>query len=208
MRDSFKQYTIFKHIVIIIINRKVTKQRNRMGALLAKLTELFSSRKLELCLVGLENSGKTTLLNVLANGQVVETLPTVGLNVKLMKKEGVKMKVWDLGGQERFRKEWPKYTSNSDVVLFVVDSSDRERIPLAKKELHNLLEDNNLAGTPILILLNKIDVEPRFTKTEIISLLNLDYIDAKRNPWAVVPISALKQTNISEVLDWLLENSK
>jgi GTPase SAR1 family protein len=98
--------------------------------------------------------------------------------------------VWDLGGQERFRKEWPKYTSNSDVVLFVVDSSDRERIPLAKKELHNLLEDNNLAGTPILILLNKIDVEPRFTKTEIISLLNLDYIDAKRNPWAVVPISA------------------
>ncbi len=98
--------------------------------------------------------------------------------------------MWDLGGQERFRNEWPKYTSNSDVVLFVVDSSDRERIPLAKKELHNLLEDNNLAGTPILILLNKIDVEPRFTKTEIISLLNLDYIDAKRNPWAVVPISA------------------
>ena len=63
-----------------------------MGSVLTKLFELFTTRKLELCLVGLENSGKTTLLNVLANGQVVETLPTVGLNVKLMKKEGVKMK--------------------------------------------------------------------------------------------------------------------
>ncbi len=63
-----------------------------MGAWLSKLTELFSSRKLELCLVGLENAGKTTLLNVLATGQTVETIPTVGLNVRMMTKGGVKMK--------------------------------------------------------------------------------------------------------------------
>jgi ADP-ribosylation factor-like protein 8 len=179
-----------------------------MGSLLSKIMTLFSSRKLELCLVGLENSGKTTLLNVLSNGQVVETLPTVGLNVRTMQKEGVKMKVWDLGGQQRFRNEWPRYTANSDVILFVVDSADKDRVPIAKQELHKLLEDTSLDGIPVLILLNKIDLEPRFTKTEIINLLNLDYIDAKRNPWAVIPISAMAQTNIVDVVDWLLKNSK
>ena len=72
-----------------------------MGILFTKLYELFASKKLEICMVGLENSGKTTLLNVLSLGHAVETLPTVGLNVKVMTKEGINMKVWDLGGQPR-----------------------------------------------------------------------------------------------------------
>ena len=95
-----------------------------MGNLAAKLKDLFGGEKhIELCLVGLEDSGKTTILNILSSGYPSETMPTVGLNVKSVKKEGVRMKVWDLGGQEQFRGEWPKYTQGCDVVLFVVDAS-------------------------------------------------------------------------------------
>jgi small GTP-binding protein len=96
------------------------------------------------------------------------------------------MKVWDLGGQERFRDQWPKYTSNSDVILFVVDANDTQKVPEAKKELHALLEEKDLKDKPVLILLNKIDLEPRFTKSEIVKHLNLEYLTD--NPWAVVPI--------------------
>ena len=96
-----------------------------MGNLSAKLKDLFSGNKhIELCLVGLENSGKSTLLNILSSGFAGETMPTVGLNVKAVKKEGVMMKVWDLGGQEMFRYDWARYTQGCDVVVFVVDSND------------------------------------------------------------------------------------
>ena len=42
-------------------------------------------------------SGKTTLLSVLAHGEPVETVPTIGLNVKVFKKGQVNMKCWDIG---------------------------------------------------------------------------------------------------------------
>ena len=43
-------------------------------------------------------SGKTTLLNVLAEGQPLETCPTIGLNVKRVKRGGVNMKCWCVWG--------------------------------------------------------------------------------------------------------------
>lgn len=77
---------------------------------------------------------------------------------------------------ERFRSEWPRYTSGADVIIFVVDGHDYERVPFAKKELSHLLEDKNLAGKPLLVALNKIDLEPRMTQQEIVKQLNLDYV--------------------------------
>jgi len=47
-------------------------------------------------------SGKTTLLNVMSGGASVETVPTIGLNVKMVKKGGVNMKCWDIGGQKQY----------------------------------------------------------------------------------------------------------
>ncbi|KAL0479850.1 Arl8b [Acrasis kona] len=178
-----------------------------MGALLSMLRDLFSGRKLEMCIVGLENSGKTTLLNVLAQGEPMTTLPTVGLNLRKVKKDNVTMKVWDMGGQERFRSEWAVYAATSDVVLFVVDASDTEKISVAKKELHQLLDDKALEHKPLLVLLNKIDVQPTLSKTDAVKVLSLDYINSQRNPWVVIPISALHKTNVTEVVQWLIEKS-
>ena len=59
--------------------------------------DMLYTRNLEVVLVGLENSGKTTLLNVIGGGAPVETAPTIGLNVKMIKRGGVQMKCWDLG---------------------------------------------------------------------------------------------------------------
>ena len=46
----------------------------QMGGVLARMRELFWTKKLEVVLVGLENSGKTTLLSVLSNGVVSKFL--------------------------------------------------------------------------------------------------------------------------------------
>lgn len=120
-----------------------------MGGWLSSLFSAFYSRQLEVVLVGLENSGKTTLLNVLATGTSAETVPTIGLNVKVVKKGKVTMKCWDIGGQQQYRSEWGRYTRGCDVIMFVVDAYNVDRIADARRELHRLLEDRCVVVTAL-----------------------------------------------------------
>lgn len=95
-----------------------------MGNLFQKLKELFSSHKMEIVLIGIENSGKTTLLNQLTQGEPKVTAPTIGLNIKQVKKGNINMKVWDIGGQVQYRCEWNRYTKEADAIIFMVDASN------------------------------------------------------------------------------------
>lgn len=180
-----------------------------MGALLSSLLASFFSSSMELALLGLENAGKTTLLNVLADpsrGGVTETVPTVGLNIQVVKKGAVTMKCWDIAGQSQYRGEWSRYARGVDVICFVVDAADRDKLATARTELHRMLEDRALADTPLMIVANKIDIEPHVSEAELIKTLNLDYI--MDQPWVIVPISARRQTNIDIMLNWLMSQRK
>ena len=59
---------------------------------------------------------------------------------------------------------------------------------------------------PLLILGNKIDLNPHLSELEIIQGLNLDYVID--NPWVVVPISALYGINFTQVIEWLLNRNQ
>jgi ADP-ribosylation factor-like protein 8 len=65
--------------------------------------------------------------------------------------------------------------------------------------------NSELATTPLLVLANKIDLEPHISEPELIRELNLDYI--VDNPWLVIPISALRLVNIDQVIQWLMKQS-
>ncbi|GKY97434.1 hypothetical protein MPSEU_000701900 [Mayamaea pseudoterrestris] len=177
-----------------------------MGQLLSNLLDIFYTKKLDIVVIGLENSGKTTLLSVLANGRPVETVPTIGLNVKVFKKGKVNMKCWDIGGQEQYRSEWSRYTKGCDVVLYVVDAAAPQKLITAKKELHKLLDDGSIGTTPLLVLANKIDVPEHVGEAELIDKLALNYV--MDTPWIVLPISALHVTNIDQVIEWLTAQGK
>ena len=70
---------------------------------------LFWNKEIEISIVGLQNAGKTTLVNTLATGKFdQDTIPTIGFNHRQLKKGNVSMKMWDLGGQPRFRESWEK----------------------------------------------------------------------------------------------------
>jgi GTPase SAR1 family protein len=112
-------------------------------------------------------------MNVLAAGDTSETVPTVGLNVKVVKKGGVTMKMWDLAGQSAYRSEWSRYARGVDAIVFVVDVADSPRVAEARRELHRLLEDTTLAATPILIAANKVDISPHMPEQQLIKELNL-----------------------------------
>ncbi|KAA0193630.1 hypothetical protein HAZT_HAZT002448 [Hyalella azteca] len=86
-------------------------------------------------LVGLDAAGKTTILYKLKLGEIVTTIPTIGFNVETVEYKNISFTVWDVGGQDKIRPLWRHYFQNTQGLIFVVDSNDRERISEASEEL-------------------------------------------------------------------------
>ncbi|KAI3900204.1 hypothetical protein MKW92_042464 [Papaver armeniacum] len=106
------------------------------------LRSLFFKQEMELSLIGLQGAGKTSLVNVIATGGYSEDMiPTIGFNMRKVTKGNVTIKLWDLGGQPRFRSMWERYCRAVSAIV----------------ELHDLLSKPSLNGIPLLVLGNKID---------------------------------------------------
>lgn len=177
-----------------------------MGAALARLKDMLFSKQLEVVLVGLENSGKSTFCSCLELGRATEQPPTVGLSVKFLKKRNVSFKVWDIGGQAQYRSEWGRYARGVDVIAFVVDTQAPDQVAVARHELSRLLEDRELARLPLLVLANKVDLGPKVSEADLIKGLNLDYIT--QSPWLVIPISAKEGTNVDRAVSFLTKYAR
>eukprot|EP00002_Diphylleia_rotans_P002233 TRINITY_DN113_c0_g1_i1.p1 TRINITY_DN113_c0_g1~~TRINITY_DN113_c0_g1_i1.p1 ORF type:complete len:187 (+),score=52.69 TRINITY_DN113_c0_g1_i1:76-636(+) len=168
---------------------------------------LFWKQEMELTLVGLQNSGKTTLVNVIASGQFHEDMiPTVGFNMRKVTKGNVTIKLWDIGGQPRFRSMWERYCRGVNSIVYVLDSADREKVEQSKKELHELLEKPAVTGIPLLVLGNKNDLPGALTVDELIEQMDLKAIAGREV--CCYSISAKNQVNIDITMDWLIKHSK
>ena len=63
--------------------------------------------------------------------------------------------MWDVGGQDKIRPLWRHYFQNTQGLIFVVDSNDRERISEARDELMRMLAEDELREAVLLIFANK-----------------------------------------------------
>lgn len=183
------------------------------------LQGLFFSQEMELTILGLQNAGKTTLVNLISTGDFTDDrIPTVGFNMRRVQKGGVTLKIWDLGGQARFRTMWERYCRGVSAVLFVVDAADRERFETAKVELHDILSRPSLSGIPVLVLANKSDL-PAAVKSvdEIVDLFGLRMLSQSlmsgtgpttTREVACYSISAKEKSNIDVTLEWLIAHGK
>mmetsp|Transcript_7277 Transcript_7277/g.23866 ORF Transcript_7277/g.23866 Transcript_7277/m.23866 type:complete len:129 (+) Transcript_7277:70-456(+) len=110
-----------------------------MGILLSRAFQaVFGSKEVRILILGLDNAGKTTILYKLQNesDDEIQTIPTIGFNVETLQYKNIKFQVWDLGGQTSIRPYWRCYYPNTDAIIFVVDSADKERLAIARQELH------------------------------------------------------------------------
>ena len=133
------------------------------------------------------------------------SIPTVGFNMKRVQKGHVTLKCWDLGGQPRFRSMWERYCRGVNAIVFIVDSVDSAALPVAKEELHNLLQKPVLDGIPLLVLGNKSDLEGSISVDELIEALDLTAISHREV--SCYRISAKEETNLDAVLQWLVARS-
>lgn len=171
------------------------------------LRSLFFKQEMELSLVGLQNAGKTSLVNAISTGGYSEDMiPTVGFNMKKVAKGNVTIKLWDLGGQRRFRTMWERYCRGVSAILYVVDAADWDSVAISKAELHDLLTKPSLYDIPVLILGNKIDKSEALSKQALVDQLELEAINNREV--CCYMISCKDSINIDVVMDWLIKHSK
>jgi ADP-ribosylation factor protein 1 len=125
-------------------------------------------------MLGLDAAGKTTLLYKLKLNETVSTIPTIGFNVETVTPcNGVTFTVWDVGGQDKLRPLWKHYYQNTEGLIFVVDSSDRERMEEAFHELDRVVSSEEMRSVPVEILANKQDLPNALKPSEIVDRFEL-----------------------------------
>merc|ERR1711976_906973 len=154
--------------------RRKTRTGGHLGDIRGQMGQARSSASPQVILMGLDSSGKSTLLARLLTGQVRETSPTIGFNVgNLDLDKKTSLTVWDVGGQKSMRPNWRYYLDDCKALVFVVDSSDPGRMPEAQKALKRVLSDEKLRGIPLMVLANKKDLPNSMTIREISTQLDL-----------------------------------
>ncbi|OMJ67469.1 hypothetical protein SteCoe_35360 [Stentor coeruleus] len=174
-----------------------------MGVLFSRLfSTLFGKGEIRILILGLDNAGKTTLLYKLQLNQVIETVPTIGFNVETVNYNNLQLQVWDLGGQGTIRPYWRCYYPNTNAVIYVIDSTDVDRMDTAKQEMITMLQESDLKGVPLLVFANKQDMPGALSEVQVSQMLGLSLI--KNRQWRIVKASAKLGEGISEGLDWLI----
>lgn len=155
----------------------------------------------QILFLGLDNAGKSTLLYKLKHKACVKTVPTIGFNVEMMEarknSKNIALTVWDVGGQGAMRQHWMSYHQDTAAIVFVVDSSDRQRVAEARRELELTLRSEPLRGRPLIVLANKQDVDNALTVTEIKDRFHLKKLCPDRD-WFVQPCSASTGFGVEE----------
>lgn len=178
-----------------------------MGLTISSLfTRLFGKAQVRILMVGLDAAGKTTILYKLKLGEIVTTVPTIGFNVETLEYKNISFTVWDVGGQYKIRTLWRYYFQNTQGVIFVIDSNDRERVNEAKEELSGMLSQPELSDAVLLIFANKQDLPNAMSASEITDRLGLHSF--KNRQWYIQSTCATNGDGLYEGLDWLSNQVK
>lgn len=158
-----------------------------------------------LAMLGLDFSGKTTCLYRLKFDQYTETRPTVGYNCEKINVEsgsarGSVFTIWDVGGEDKTRPLWRTYTRKADGIIYVVDSTDKERLEEAKIELTKLLRSSEGLGLPVVVLANKQDLPKSLNSSEIEKMLGLHELPSTQL-WHVEPTCAVTGEGLDEAIE-------
>lgn len=173
-----------------------------MGLTISSLFQrLFGKRSVRILMVGLDAAGKTTILYKLKLGEIVTAIPTIGFNVETVEYKNISFTVWDVGGQDKIRQLWRHYFQNTQGLIFVVDSNDRERVEEAADELNKMLSEDELRNVVILVFANKQDLPNAMSANELTEKLRLR--DIRNRPWYVQCACATQGQGLIEGLDWL-----
>eukprot|EP00053_Salpingoeca_punica_P008705 m.77766 g.77766 ORF g.77766 m.77766 type:complete len:202 (+) comp14720_c0_seq3:176-781(+) len=173
----------------------------------------YMTRKEEyyILIVGLDNSGKTTLLEKVKQilkpkykGVPAEKItPTVGLNVATIEYSGSNFVFWDLGGQRDLQTLWKNYYEECHGLVFVIDSCDAARLQESKEAFDMIVAQPMLKGVPLLVWCNKQDKDRAMPTADIKQVLNEAAPRLGLRDCKVQGVSGFTGENISTGIEWM-----
>ncbi|XP_061028399.1 ADP-ribosylation factor 1-like [Eubalaena glacialis] len=173
-----------------------------VGRIFANLFKgLFGRKEMCVLMVGLDAVGKTTILYKLKLGEIVTTIPTLGFNVDTVEYKHISFTVWDMGGQDKIRPLWRHCFQNTQGLIFMVGSKDRERVNEAREELMRLLAEDALRDAVLLVFANKQDLPNAMNAAEITDKLGLHSLHHRN--WYIQATCATSGDGLYEGPDWL-----
>ncbi|NWX24425.1 ARL14 protein, partial [Aegotheles bennettii] len=157
-------------------------------------------KQANILMLGLDSAGKSTLLYKFKYSDAFLTVPTIGFNVDMLETEkDFTLTFWDVGGQQKMRQAWCHFLEGADGLLYVVDSSDKQRLEESKKEFEVILKNEFIKSVPVVVLANKQDLPGALNAEEITRRFRMQKNCSDRN-WYVQPCCAVTGEGLSEAL--------
>ena len=164
---------------------------------------IYGNREAYILILGLDASGKTTILNRLKFNDNRQTIPTIGFNCEHIKFGNLSFVAFDLGGQDTIRRLWHNYFENADAIVFVVDSSDKRRLSDVRRELLSLTQHTYLKDCVFLIFANKQDIDGSLSTDRVVMDLELHDMLRHLPAWKVCGSTATTGEGIDKGFEWL-----
>jgi small GTP-binding protein len=167
-------------------------------------------------LFGIDDVGKSSLVRRLKTGEYNDNYftPTRKFDIEYIPaEENGLFAVWDMPGQKSFRKKWLKGLQDSNIIIYMIDVANQRRFEESRKELWNVLRNNELYGVPLLLLCNKIDLvinsqEPKENqfnnlKNEVSQFFNLKKIEDRNAKFCFTSVKT--NYNIDKIIPMILD---
>jgi small GTP-binding protein len=158
--------------------------------------------------VGLDGSGKSHIISRILSpnsGNLHTPIPTAGVSFHQTKNQGVTLRIFDCGGLGRYREQWLAFVNQSDSVVFVIDRADTARMGRVREEIADIIKKCAAAAIPLLILVNKCDLESPLEPTDILKITKVEEADIT---FAIRQCSATNSHGIESVTEWMRNPTK
>ncbi|XP_012283480.1 GTP-binding protein SAR1 isoform X1 [Orussus abietinus] len=165
--------------------------------------------------LGLPYSGRHSLVKVALDERLIDPIAVSAKPSEELSIGNMRFTTFDLGGHTQARRVWKDYFPAVDAIVFLVDASDRSRLPESKAELDALLTDEQLSACPVLVLGNKIDKPGAASEDELRNFFNLygqttgkgklSRSDIPGRPLELFMCSVLKRQGYGEGFRWLAQ---
>ncbi|KAK0081109.1 hypothetical protein PV325_012785 [Microctonus aethiopoides] len=156
-----------------------------------EITKIDDGNERRVLLLGLDGAGKTSVMNQAVAADTLEFYqvppkPTDGFAVYRLRKGDYTFNIWEFGGADKTREHWNNFLQDTDLLMFMVDAGDANKLFLAVSTLKQLLGDPRMDNVPILVVANKQDVPNALKLDQVKEALDLHSISPHKHKVEVI----------------------
>lgn len=158
-------------------------------------------KNIQISILGSSGGGKTSIVNALQGRFDMKVKPSLGFKpTTMLLGENINVKFYDLGGGLKIRGIWGEYYHDVHAVIYVFDSSLKEKelkesIALFQSTIsHPLLIDK-----PVLIVANKQDKQHAIPIKQLIELLDVNKL--KNNGFEIIECSSFSSKTVISIFN-------